>query len=207
MRGHDVDDGHSCDSTGMIQRKAVRDASTPVVAHHGEAIEAEVLHQLHLVLRHGPLRVVDVVLAILGLAAVAIAPQVGRDNRVCFRKLRGHAEPGQVGQRRAVDEQQRRPFAADHRVQRRPAGADFFHPESRQQLGVQRAGIGGRHATRRCHHRTGRKGCACAQNGATTGRNFLGLWQRSRGGGLVHGVVPVGGGDVARAMLDLSPAD
>ena len=53
------------DGLRMIERQAVRHAAATVVADDGEALEAEVLHQLDLVLRHGALGIVAVVLAIL----------------------------------------------------------------------------------------------------------------------------------------------
>ncbi len=57
------------------------DAAAAVLADDGEALEAEVPHHLDLVLRHRALRIVRVVGQPLRLAAVAVAAQVGGDDR------------------------------------------------------------------------------------------------------------------------------
>ena len=126
---------------GMVERQPVRHAAAAVMTHDGKPVEAEMLHQIDLVLRHGALGIVDVVLAVLGLAAVAVAAQVRRDDGVFLRQFRRHAKPRQVGQRGAVDQEQGRAAATDHRVQRRAAGPDLLHPEAGQQARIQRVAL------------------------------------------------------------------
>jgi hypothetical protein len=58
------------------------------VSHNGETIEAQRAHYLNLVKRHRPFRVVRMVLTIGRLAAVAVAAQVGQDNRVVLRNAK-----------------------------------------------------------------------------------------------------------------------
>ncbi len=121
----------------------MRHAPAAIVTDHGEALEAEVAHQLDLVLRHRALGIVDVLVAVFGLAAVAVAAQVRRDDGVLLCKLRRHAIPREVSERRAVDQQERWAAAADDRVQRCAACLDLVHLEAGQQLRIERAGIGG----------------------------------------------------------------
>ena len=116
------------DGLRVVEREAMRNAAAAIVSHHREAVEAEMLHQLDLVLRHGALGIVDVLLAICRLAAVAIAAQVGGDDGVFLRQFGRHAEPGQVRQRSAVDQQQGRPAAADHGVQLARRWSSPFRP-------------------------------------------------------------------------------
>ena len=71
----------------MVDRQAMCHARAAIVADDGEAIETEVLHHFDLIQRHGALRVIGVVRSALGLAAVAVAAQVGRDDRVFLGEL------------------------------------------------------------------------------------------------------------------------
>ncbi len=82
------------DGIGMIEGEAMRHASAAVVPYDGEAVEAEVAHQLHFVLRHGALGVVDVLIAVFRLAAVPVTAQVWRDDGAFLRKLGRDAIPG-----------------------------------------------------------------------------------------------------------------
>ena len=96
----------------VVERHAVRDAGAAVVAGDEEALEAERAHDLDLVLGHGAERVVGVVAAAARLGAVAVAAQVGRDDREVLGEPRRDLVPHDVGQRVAVQQQQRRPVAA-----------------------------------------------------------------------------------------------
>ena len=70
-----------CTVRRMIERHAIGGARAPVVAGDHEALEAELAHDVDLVLRHAPERVVAVVGQAARLAAVAVAAQVGGDHR------------------------------------------------------------------------------------------------------------------------------
>ena len=96
------------------------DPRPTIVADDGEPIEPEVLHHLHLIQRHGALGVVDMVRSALGLAAVAVSPEVRRNDGVGLGQFRGNLVPDCVGLRGTVQEQQRRAAAADDNVDRRP---------------------------------------------------------------------------------------
>ena len=101
---------------GVIERHAVADAAAAIVADDGELVEAETLHHLDLVERHRALRVVDVVLAVGRLAALAVAAQVGHDHRVVLRQVRREQPHRDVRLRRAVHQQQRRSRSGVHEI-------------------------------------------------------------------------------------------
>jgi hypothetical protein len=88
----------------VIERHAVGGPCAPVVTGHHEALEAERPHHFDLVLRHAPERVVAVVRQPAGLAAVAVATQVGRDHGERLGQPRCDEPPVNVGQRVAVQE-------------------------------------------------------------------------------------------------------
>ena len=109
------------------------DAPAAIVADDGELVEAEALHDLDLIERHRALRVVGVILAVRRLAAVAVAAQVGHDDRVVLRQV-GRDEPHRdVRLRRAVHQQQRRAGAGVHQVDLRTGRRHALRRESRKE--------------------------------------------------------------------------
>src|SRR5262245_51409710 len=96
----------------MVERHAERRARAAVVAGDKELLETELAHHVHLVLRHAAERVIGVVRLAARLGAVAVAPQVRGDDGEAAGEARRDALPGEVGERIAVQEQERRPFAA-----------------------------------------------------------------------------------------------
>src|SRR4029079_11443215 len=96
------------DALRAIERKAVRAAGAAIVAAYGEALEAELPHQLDLVTRHRPLRVGLVIRRGLGLRALAVAAQVRRDDGEALCQCRGDGMPHHVRLRMAVQEEERR---------------------------------------------------------------------------------------------------
>ena len=80
MLRDDVEDRRALHAIRMIETHAVRHARAAVVTRHHECLEAELLHHLDLVLRHGAERIVLMVLGARRLGAVAIAAQIGRDH-------------------------------------------------------------------------------------------------------------------------------
>ncbi len=90
----------------------MRGAAAAVVAGDEELRVAEGLHHLDLVLRHSTERVVDAA-GLLGRGgAVAVAAQVGGHDMEVFREAWRDRVPGDVGERIAVQQEQRRPAAA-----------------------------------------------------------------------------------------------
>jgi phage tail-like protein len=75
-----------------------------------------------------------------------IAAQVRRHHRVMPRQFRRHLMPAHMGQRIAVQQQQRWPLAADRGIDLGPGGCEAFIPESRHQ------GSGAGIARRICGH-------------------------------------------------------
>jgi hypothetical protein len=86
----------------MVHGKAVRHAGAAIVSGHEEALMPEAPHRLHLVLRHRPKRIIDVPLAPIGLAGIAISAQVGDDNGVIAGELRRDSVPAHMGLRMPV---------------------------------------------------------------------------------------------------------
>ena len=125
MLRNDVEDRRALHALGMIEAHAVRHARAAVVAGHHEGLEAELLHHLDLVLRHGAERIVLVLVAAGRLREVAIAAQIGRDHGELLREPRRELVPGQMRERIAVQQQQRRPLAAVQGDDARPAGVDL----------------------------------------------------------------------------------
>src|SRR5262249_59889986 len=72
VRRDDIKNGNSRYFIRMIQRQAVRDSSTPIVADNRERVVAELLHRLDLAQCHRSFRVVRVILSVRWLAAFAI---------------------------------------------------------------------------------------------------------------------------------------
>ncbi len=96
----------------MVEGHAEGDARTSIVAGHRKAFEAELPHHVDHILAHGTERVGGMVLAAVRLGAVAVAAKIGRDDREALRKLRCDTVPTDVGQRIAVDQEERRAGAA-----------------------------------------------------------------------------------------------
>ena len=74
---HDVENGQFGEAVRVVQSHPVRDAAAPVVPHNREFLESQILHHFDLVLRHGALRIGNVIFASRWLAAVAISAEIG----------------------------------------------------------------------------------------------------------------------------------
>src|SRR5438552_7030442 len=96
----------------MVETHAGSGSGTAIMAGDKEFAVAERLHDLDLVLCHRPERIVDVVFAaIVGADAVAVAAQIRRDNMKALGQTVSDLVPGDMGQRVAVQQQQRRAVA------------------------------------------------------------------------------------------------
>jgi len=151
---HDIEHGQLRDRIGMIERQPMPHASAAVVADHGKARVAEVLHHLDLVEGHCPLRVVGMALAVGRLAAGAVAAQVGHVDGVGLRQVGRHQPPRDVRLRCAVQQQHRRSRAAAHDVD---LGTRRLHPRGGE-AGKELRGDAGRGGLAGRDHRTRRQG-------------------------------------------------
>jgi hypothetical protein len=139
-RGHDVEHRKFRYRLRVVQGHPMADPGAAVMANHGEAVIAELAHHENLVPGHRPLGVPVVGRAARRLAAVAIAAQVGEDNRMVFGEDGGDVMPHDVGLRVTVEQQYRGTagVAADQHV-------DLYPPwgksDSLEQVG-QRNGHG-----------------------------------------------------------------
>ena len=88
----------------MILGQPVGNPGSPVVGDQEEGVESQLLHHLHLVLRHSPLGVGQVLRIAVGLAAVPVSPQVGGDHRKFFGQSRRYLVPYGMGLRVAVEQ-------------------------------------------------------------------------------------------------------
>ena len=124
--GQDVDQRRALDPIGMVEAHARGRAGAAVVPGDEELAITELLHDLHLVLRHRPERIIDVVLAtVVGPDTVAIAAQVRGDDVEALGQARGDLVPRDMGQRIAVQQQQRRSVAAVPQMDSRAARRNF----------------------------------------------------------------------------------
>ena len=124
-RRDDVEQDHAVDHLGRVEGEPVGDAGAAVVAHDGEAIEAERLHDGDAVARHGALGIGRVVVAVGGrCVGEAVAAQVHDDDGRLGGQLRGEAVPAGVRLRVAVKAEKRWPVAGDAAVKREPVVGD-----------------------------------------------------------------------------------
>jgi hypothetical protein len=110
------------DRIRVVECHPVTDPGAAVVARHGELLKAQIAHHQHLVPGHRALAVGLVAGAAWGLAAVAVATQVGQDHGMVFGEYWGHVMPHDVGLRVAVQQQHGTAAAADQRVDADAAG-------------------------------------------------------------------------------------
>ncbi len=114
--GGDVEDGEPGDGFGVIERHAMRDATSAIMAGDGEVREPEMAHDLHLIGCHGAGGVVDVLRAAVGLGGVAVAAEIGEHDGEVLSELRRDLVPRDMGFGVAVEQEERRAAAADERV-------------------------------------------------------------------------------------------
>src|SRR6202030_4746152 len=110
----------------VVETHAVSGAGAAVVAGGEELAVAEILHDFDLVLRHRAERIVDVVLAaVFGSDAVAVTPQIRRDDVKTLGEAPCDLAPGDMGEWIAVQQQQWRGLAAPPPICWVAAGCDF----------------------------------------------------------------------------------
>lgn len=112
-RGYDVQNGQGRDGLRMVQSEAVPDPAPAVVAHDGEAVEAQFPHHQKLVVRHRALGIGTVVGIRGRLVAVTIATQVSQNHSVPGCQQRSHVVPDQMGLGVAVQKQHGRTVTTD----------------------------------------------------------------------------------------------
>src|ERR1043166_6824791 len=111
--------------------RARRGARAAIVTGDEEFVVAELAHDLDLIERHGAEGIIDVVLAaVLGTDAVAVAAQIRRDHVEALGEPVGHLVPGRMGERVAVQQEQRRCAAAVAQANARAAGLDVEELEA-----------------------------------------------------------------------------
>ena len=125
--GDDVQHRYLGDRLRVVEDHPVADPGAPVVAYDGELIEAQFAHDEDLVTGHRALGVRFVAVAARGLAAVAVAAQVGEDYGVMFGEDGGDVMPHDVGLRVTVEQQYRAAVAAGESVDPHSVGREQ-HP-------------------------------------------------------------------------------
>ena len=90
---HDVEHRQLAHPIGMIQRHAIGDPTTAIVTGDGELPVAEMLHHRDLVGGHGALGIRAMIGRSGRLTTVAVAAQIGRDNREILGQPRRHLVP------------------------------------------------------------------------------------------------------------------
>jgi hypothetical protein len=113
-------------AVGEMSSTAIRSvghAPAAIVPRHGEAGETQRLHDLDLILRHRPLRVGCVLGVAYRFSGVTVTAQVGTNDGEMRCEARCNAVPHRVGLRIAMQEQQRRPAAANDQIDFGAGGA------------------------------------------------------------------------------------
>jgi hypothetical protein len=106
----------------MIETHAVEHAGAAIVARGIEARKSERGHDFELILRHGAKGIVAVILAARRLFRIPVTAQIGRYHGEIPREPRRDFVPGEMRERIAMHEQERRPAAAGERDNPRAAG-------------------------------------------------------------------------------------
>ncbi len=126
MVGQDIDQRCALHPIGVIEAHAGGCAGAAIVPGDKEFAVAELLHNLDLVLRHRTERIVDIVFtAVFGAYAVAVTPEIGGDHIKILGQPRRNLVPGDMGQRIAVQQQQRRAVAAVPQMDSRAVRRNF----------------------------------------------------------------------------------
>ena len=100
----------------VIKRHAYRCASAAIMPCDTKCIKAQMLHYIHLVLRHSTEGVVHVIGRTARLVAVAIAAQIRAHHSEMFCKARRNQVPMHMRQRIAMQQQNRRAIAAVSKI-------------------------------------------------------------------------------------------
>ena len=103
----------------------MHDARAAVVSGRKELVEPERRHHLDIVLRHRAERIVGMIRLARWLLRVAVAAEIGRDHGEFLREAGRELVPGEMGERIAVQQQQRRALAAVRHNNARAGGLDF----------------------------------------------------------------------------------
>ena len=114
-RRRNVEHGDALDRMRMIEAQAMRDAPPRSWPTSRKRAKPSVAHQLDLIRRHRALRVADVACAAVGLRRIAVAAEVGAHDGEALREARRDPVPHRVRLRITVQQQERRPAAADIR--------------------------------------------------------------------------------------------
>ncbi len=132
-------EGHALDPLRVIRGERVADREAGVVADHGEPLVAERVHQRDKIARERA-----GVVAARGFVGQPDPALVDRDDLEVLGQRRHQQPPRVPGLGPAVHQQQRRPLAADDRVQAQLTGVDVLARERvREPRGeVRRAGDG-----------------------------------------------------------------
>src|SRR5947207_1548580 len=137
-RRHHVEHDEPLDRSRVIERHAIGDPRAPVVSHYGEPVETQDLHQSDKLAGHLALAVALTPWSAGRCDRVSVATEVRRDDGVGPGELRRNLTPAVVRLWKAVEEQHRRPRAAQHQVVAHIADANppmlqerGFHPDNR----------------------------------------------------------------------------
>src|SRR5690242_101732 len=115
----------------MVESQPMGNPSTTIMSNHGELAEPELRHHVDLVLSHHSLRVRDVVFTFGRLAAISVPAKIRNDESEIVGKLRRNLVPHDMSLGIAVEQQQWRPLASYHHVDRYVLEIDFLSPKIR----------------------------------------------------------------------------
>jgi hypothetical protein len=95
----------------VIESQTMRRASAPIVPYEREFLKSQIPHHFHLILRHCPLRVREMVSASRRLTAVSVAAQIRHHHKIVLRQCRRDLAPEHMRLRNTVQQKQRRTAA------------------------------------------------------------------------------------------------
>jgi hypothetical protein len=110
--GHDVEEGRTGHSLGVVERQAKRHTSAAVMAHDREPIVAAGGHELDELGGHLSLRVALPVRPTGWSSRLPVRAKIGDHYAVAMAKPRRNLTPAQVGLGKAVQQNHGRPVAA-----------------------------------------------------------------------------------------------
>src|SRR5665213_1742646 len=158
----DIEHGEPRQPPGMIEREAIGHPAAAIVPGEREMYVAELLHRFHHRLRHRALGVGRMIRVALRHVGPAIARQIGDDQREGVREFGRDAMPLHMGLRKTVQQQQRRPLAADAGEDASRTGVDPFGGKAGIEVGkighftLSSSGVTAKHASNfvcRCRRR------------------------------------------------------
>jgi hypothetical protein len=90
---HNVQNDELRERFRVIERQPMRRTAAPVMPHEREWLTSQMPHHFHLILRHGPLRVREMIPTSGRFAAISIAAQIRHHDKILLGQRRRDLAP------------------------------------------------------------------------------------------------------------------